>query len=113
MKLDLHDLVTRRLDWDDCISNDLRPIWTSNFEMIQEINNLKFRRAIVPDDAIDLNIDTIDFADSNAKMGTILVNLYSQDPELFQRVASTSRIVCSFTKYTHWRGCTTFILQLV
>ena len=27
MKYDLHELVQRKLDWDDCIPDELRPIW--------------------------------------------------------------------------------------
>ena len=56
MKLDLQELVSRRLDWDDTIPDELRPVWESNFEMMQEINSLKYKHAIVPDDAVDLNI---------------------------------------------------------
>ena len=34
MKMDLHSLVQRKLDWDDTLSDDLRSIWTSHFEMM-------------------------------------------------------------------------------
>ena len=36
MKLDLHDLVKRGLQWDDQIPDDLRGVWNSHFEMMQE-----------------------------------------------------------------------------
>ena len=32
MQLDIHELHTRKLDWDDKIPHDLRKIWLSNFE---------------------------------------------------------------------------------
>ena len=35
-------LVTRQLNWDDSIPDDLRCIWCSNFEMMREINDLRF-----------------------------------------------------------------------
>ena len=35
MKLDLHTLVKRKLQWDDVIPEDLKPIWHSHFEMIE------------------------------------------------------------------------------
>ena len=38
-KLDLHELIVRQLDWDDKIPDDLRPIWLSHFEMMNEIND--------------------------------------------------------------------------
>ena len=56
MKLDLHTLVQRKLNWDDKIPNDLRPVWNSNFEMINELSSLHYRRAIIPDDAVSLDI---------------------------------------------------------
>ena len=37
MKIDLHDLVNYKLDWDDIIPDGLRNVWVSHFEMIKEI----------------------------------------------------------------------------
>ena len=51
MKLDLHELVLRSLDWDDVIPDELRPLWLSHFEMMQEIKYIKYQRAIVPPEA--------------------------------------------------------------
>ena len=68
MKLDLHTLVERGLSWDDRIPDDLKPIWNSHFEMMQEIGKVKFRRAVVPEDAVNLNINTIDAADASKKL---------------------------------------------
>ena len=68
MKHDLHELVQRQLDWDDCIPDELRPIWESHFEMIKEINNIRFNRAVIPDDAVSLDINTINTADASKKI---------------------------------------------
>ena len=38
-------------------------IWTSHFEMLKEIENFKFHRAIIPVDVVNLNVYTIDTAD--------------------------------------------------
>ena len=35
MKLDLHELVTHKLDWDDVIPNELRHVWVTHMEMIK------------------------------------------------------------------------------
>ena len=43
MKMDLHTLVEKGLNWDNAIPDALRPIWSSHFEMIQEIGKLKFK----------------------------------------------------------------------
>ena len=67
MKMDLHKLVKRGLSWDDAIPDDLRSVWVSYFEMMQEIGNLRFQRAVVPEDAANLDINTIDAADASKK----------------------------------------------
>ena len=43
-KLDLHNLVKLKLGWEDEIPNELRALWKSNFEMLQEIKSLRFSR---------------------------------------------------------------------
>ena len=50
MKLDLHTLIKEGLDWNDVLPGELRPIWVSHFEMMQEISKIKFQRAVIPDD---------------------------------------------------------------
>ena len=68
MKMDLHVLVQRKLNWDDAIPDDLRHIWISHFEMIQELSSFKFDRAIVPIDAISLELDTIECGDASREI---------------------------------------------
>ena len=62
MKIDMNELTTRKLDWDDRISDDLKKIWVDNFQMIQELRDVTFNRAIVPKNAGNLSIDTLDTA---------------------------------------------------
>ena len=57
LKYDRRSMTRRKLDWDDKVPNDLQALWVSNFEMIKDLSNVKFRRAIVPEDAISLEID--------------------------------------------------------
>ena len=61
-------LSTRKLDWDDVIPDDLRKIWRTNFEIIDEISTVRFNRAIVPDDSVDLFVETIDTGDASSKL---------------------------------------------
>ena len=68
MKMDLHSLVQRRLDWDDTLPDDLRSIWITHFEMMQEIGKIKYKRTIVPQDAANLNINTINFGNASNKL---------------------------------------------
>ena len=74
MKLDLHTLVKRGLDWDDMLPDELRPIWVSHFKMMQEIARIKFQRAVVPEDAINLDIQTIDAADASQKLACVAIS---------------------------------------
>ena len=73
MKIDLHDLVTRGLSWDDPIPNDLKALWINHFEMIQEIKHLYFKRTIIPDDAESLEISTIDTADASPSLACVAI----------------------------------------
>ena len=76
MKMDLQTLVKRGLSWDDVIPDDLRSVWVSHFEMMQEIGNLRFQRAVVPEDAVNLDINTIDAADASNKM--VCIAMYAR-----------------------------------
>ena len=51
-------------------------MWVLHFEMMQEIGNLRFQRAVVPEDAVNLDINTIDAADANDKM--VCVAIYAR-----------------------------------
>ena len=73
LKLDLHNLVQRNLKWDDTIPNDLRQIWDSNFELMKELKTFKFKRAIVPDDACSVDIETIDTSDASKSIACIAI----------------------------------------
>ena len=58
-KVDLRQFVQRQLKWEGAIPDNLRPLWESNFAMIGQLNELRYKRAIVPDDAASLEIETL------------------------------------------------------
>ena len=68
LKLDLSDLSKRNLEWDDNIPIDLKSTWQDNFKLIQELGEIKFKRAIVPEDALNLDIETIECADASQNL---------------------------------------------
>uniref|UniRef100_A0A7M6DQR2 Peptidase aspartic putative domain-containing protein n=1 Tax=Clytia hemisphaerica TaxID=252671 RepID=A0A7M6DQR2_9CNID len=72
-KLDLRSLVDLGLSWDDAIPDNLRPIWEDNFTMMQEIKNIRYQRTIVPPDAVNLNINTVDFGDASKQMAAVAI----------------------------------------
>ena len=47
---------------------DLKNQWISNFGMIQSLGEIKFKRALVPEDAINLDIETIEVADASENL---------------------------------------------
>ena len=66
-KLDISALHQIGLKWDDEIPDNLRGLWISNFEMMAQIRDLHYRRAIVPQDAKNLDIETLEMGDSSSK----------------------------------------------
>ena len=96
LKIDLHELVNLKLQWDDSIPDNLRPLWKSHFEMIQEIKNIKFRRTFIPDDAINLDITTLDFGDASTSIAcaAIYARILKKNGEYStQLVFSRSKLV--------------------
>ena len=64
-KSDRSVLTERKLDWEDRIPDDLRKIWTDNFEMMQELKHVRFRRAVIPDDAVSTDVELLCVADAS------------------------------------------------
>ena len=73
LKIDLYELVKENLQWDDAIPDNLGAHWISNYEMMNEIKTLTFERAIVPDDAVNLDIRTLEFSDSSKERSSAAV----------------------------------------
>ena len=68
MKLDISVLHEHGLDWNDPMPSKLKTIWAANFDLMREIGNIKFHRAVVPEDAISFDIETIETADAGEKL---------------------------------------------
>ena len=68
MKDDISILHKRALDWEEPLPAELREIWVSNFGLIEELGEVRFQRAVVPDDAVSLDITTIDTADATENL---------------------------------------------
>ena len=72
-KLDLSHLHGIQLKWGDDIPENLRGIWSSNYEMMQEMKSLKWNRAIVPKGAKNLNIFTLDAGDASPRIACVAI----------------------------------------
>ena len=73
MKLDLLELVLQKLDWDDKVPDNLQPIWESRFQMMNEVKTLKYQRAVIPEDAVDTQVDTSDFGNTSREIACIAI----------------------------------------
>ena len=74
-KVDLHELVVRKLDWDDAIPENLHALWTNNFELMGQLKDLKFNRAVIPPDAANLDITTLEFGDASKTIACAAIYL--------------------------------------
>ena len=72
-KTDLHELVVKKLDWDDAIPDTLRPLWEDNFKLMGELKNLSYKRAVVPEDAVNLDIETLEFGDASKSLVCVAI----------------------------------------
>ena len=68
IKLDISLLHKRCVGWDDPIPSELKEIWVKNFETINDLANAQFQRAVVPPDAVNLEVETIDAADAGENL---------------------------------------------
>ena len=75
-KLDISYLHRSGLTWDDVLPDNLKNIWESHFAMMQEISQIKYKRAIVPIDAKNLDIVTVDTGDASSS--AICVAIYAR-----------------------------------
>ena len=67
-KIDRSDLHRCNITWNDKLPDNLRGIWVSNFEMMEEIKTISYSRAVVPPDAKSLNMETLDMGDASSKL---------------------------------------------
>jgi hypothetical protein len=68
IKLDVSHLHKLGLKWEDVIPDNLRGIWADNREMLEELGTLKYNRVVVPPNAKNLEITTIDAGDASPNL---------------------------------------------
>eukprot|EP00794_Sanderia_malayensis_P020954 gene20954-biopygen15460 len=73
MKLDLQDLCRRQLAWDDILPDELHQRWLTHFKTMNEIGNLRYKRTIVPEDAVNMDIETLDFGDASQSLVCVCI----------------------------------------
>ena len=68
MKLDIHELHWQNFNWDDAIPDVFREIWVSHFEMMKELESVRFKRVVNPEDAVGTRVETTDVGDASETM---------------------------------------------
>ena len=73
IKMDLHELSVGKLNWDDVLPDYLRENWCSHFKIMGEIKNLRWKRAVIPENAVDLNCTTLYFGDASRDLVCVAI----------------------------------------
>ena len=79
MKYNLRELVIGKLIWDNKIPDDLQLIWKSHSNMIQNIGNIKFNRAVNPNNQLSLDINAITTGDAYHQLACVTIRPYNPD----------------------------------
>ena len=68
IKLDISSLHKQCSGWEDPIPSELKEIWVANFQLIDDLAEVVFNRAVVPVDAQSLEMETIDMGDGGENL---------------------------------------------
>ena len=72
-KVDLKVLTKGKYAWTDFIPDDLKGTWISNFELIRQLGDVMIKRAVVPDDAVSLDIETLELGDASEELACSVI----------------------------------------
>ena len=100
LKLDLHELCKLRLDWDDPVPVGLLDKWVTNIGKIQELQGVEFQRAVVPIDAVNLEVELLVATDASQNIGVAAVYarfLRRNGKHSCQLVAARSKLLAGLT----------------
>jgi len=73
LKLDLHDLCLRKLDWDDPAPPDLLPTWAAHMSTVQELKSVHYKRAFIPIDAQTDIVDLLVAVDASQHLAAVAI----------------------------------------
>ena len=73
-KLDLHDLVILKLGWDEKLPDEYLERWVRNLTDIQALKEVKFRRTIIPINAVSTEVELLVSADASQNIAVACVH---------------------------------------
>ena len=76
-KLQLHSLIELQLGWDEKVPDSYLEDWMQSINDMQDLKNLRFKRAVIPQDAASLDMDLIISCDSSKDIAIATVHARS------------------------------------
>ena len=73
LKLDLHQICRMGLDWDDPVPEEYLPSWVSNLEDIQQMKHIRFKRTIIPTDAVNTTVNLLVAVDASQDIAVVAI----------------------------------------
>ena len=64
-KIDLHHLHLSSYSWEDELSDSDRETWIKHFDVMRQLDTLSWTRAVIPSDAVDMNMQLIGTGDAS------------------------------------------------
>ena len=74
LKLDLHAIVKLQTTWDQILPNQFLDKWASNLQIIEELRHVKFRRAVIPIDAVSTTPELIVSCDASEAIAVCVIH---------------------------------------
>ena len=108
-KLDLHDLVERKMGWDDLIPETYLETWVENLEEMQKLRGISYDRSIVPPNAESNEVELIVSCDASKDIAIATVHAKTKlknGSYECRLVSAKSRLVKELTiPKAELRGC--------
>ena len=95
-KMNLSEIVSLRLGWDDPIPDKFLDIWTNNLDDMQRIKELRFPRSFIHPEAVSNKIRIITSSDASENIAVAAVHAVSELPDgsfHCRLIASKSKLV--------------------
>ena len=99
-KLQLHSLIELNLGWDEKVPESFLEGWMQSINDMQELKNIRFKRAVIPLDAVSLDMDLIISCDSSKDIAIATVHarsLLRSGRYHTQLVSAKSKLVSELT----------------
>ena len=74
LKLDLHEVSDLKVSWDEKLVERLLPAWVENLSLINSLRTCSFKRTIIPEDALNTDLELLVSTDSSIDIGIAAIH---------------------------------------